>query len=545
MKKRTLLILGLAFASPGFATLAKLDKIETVEECGTFSSEVIEDKTYDDLGRGYIGESLRVFFDNFILTADYPGYVRRDCRMTAKVTVPPGYRFRPTLAAAEGFYNIQPKDQSKGGIKVSYIVQPGAQKAERVNAKPFTDTGDIVCKAELKDPQFTTCYNKPNQVSLETDLGFWLDQTAGGSSIMQLDATRTKTSLKWNWQFQSCENFWDQKWFSTTYVAYNKNRYQARMFFDLTTGRYESAAGFTGWLTNVRYSADGLEVNADWSTGSNKGWLKLRMSDVSTGTFLGEWGDNTGFKALWYGDYENPANAGSKEYHSFQRADKSACLDTNSITHSGNLITAKPCTYDRGQQFYTANVAKQLFFHIKSKVSGKCMAPSHAVSGAMVVESVCGESDLDRWEFLERGQSPFRLKNKGSGLCLAAGDYLVKVVECNSSEASLMTWTNIEPSSGGSPAVKGASGHPYCDAAAYGSVFNCNGKLCAKSDAAFSQVCELRSEGLSDAQLSSAGIGGNRYPLCGSPFYGNLFGCQGKVCAKSDPQFKNLCEVRR
>lgn len=544
--------LGLACASPAFATLAKVNSIQSIEECGSFSSEVIEEKAYDDFGRGYIGESLRVFFDNFNLTADYPGYVKRNCKLTAEVAVPPGYRFRPTLAAAEGFYNIQPKNQSKGGIKVSYVVRPSGQTAERQNAKPFTDVGDIVCKAELQNPQFSACYNKPHNVALETDLGFWLDQTAGGQSFMQLDATRTKTSLKWNWQFQSCENFWDQKTFSTTYVAYNNSVYNARMTFDLTKGRYDSDAGFTGWFNNVKYSADGLELTADWSTDSQKGWLKLTMSDVSSGKFFGEWGDSSGFKAMWFGSYENSAAAAPKEYYSFQRADRSACLDTASLTSSGSLATSSPCTFDGGQLFYTTNVHKQLFFHIKSKVSGKCLVPSGTSEGSYVESQICGESNLDAWEFYERGKSPFRLKNKGSGLCLAADSYLLKVANCDSNEATWLTWSKSKPASNpaspASPVVndpQGVSGHPYCGDAAYGSAFNCNGRLCAKADAQFSQVCELKADGLSSSQLLATSGGTSRYPSCGSPFYGKLFGCNGKVCAKSDREFKNMCEIRR
>lgn len=428
-------------SSLSYGAFANLSRLDNSGDCGSLSTEITEEKAYDDWGRGFEGESLRVTFNEFILRADSQGWKERNCRLGAGVTVPAGYRFRPTLAAAEGFYSIQPQGQSTGGIKVSYVVDPSGQKAERENAKPFTGQGDILCKAELKDPRFSTCYNRPNVVNLTTDLKFWLDQKGQNASVMQLDASRTKTSLKWNWQFQSCENFFDQRWFSTNYLAYNGQRYNARIFFDLTNGRYESSAGFTGYFNNIQYSEDGLEMTANWSTDSQSGWMKFRMEEVSTGRFRGEWGDSSNFKADWYGSYENVgAVVGSRTYHSFHTPNFSACLDAGSNLGNGTLVQAKPCNYKGGQRFYAPNVFNQDFFHIKSSLSGKCVTADPKNPRQKLVNQICDGGANDGWEFYVRGQSPFRLRHKASGLCMLIRGQDITLGNCEG-EATYLTWS--------------------------------------------------------------------------------------------------------
>lgn len=429
--------LSLIYSNSALATLARLSQVSTQANCGRFSSELIEDKAYEDLGRGYLGESLRIFFDDFTLNASSTGKYDRNCKMTAAIEVPAGYRFRPTLAAAEGFYSIQPKNASRGGIKVSYVVQPGGQKAEQQNAKPFTDNGNILCKAELKDPRFTACYNRPHDVSLATDLGFWLDQAQGGQSLMQLDATRTKTSLKWNWQFQTCENFYDQRWFKASTID-SSNQYQTgRLFLDLTRGQLEFPKG-RAELSGISYSADGLELSANWSLNGDKGWLKIKMKDISTGSYSGEWGNDGGAGDYLFGSYENLAAVPAKEYHAFHLPDLSQCLDSASSAYTDHLARNMPCDYSKSQLFYIGNVKSDQYFHIKAKDSGKCLSADPQDTPRF---RACGEGAYDVWEFFSRVSSPFRLRNVATGLCLSFKDYTLGTIDCSAPEATSLTWS--------------------------------------------------------------------------------------------------------
>lgn len=431
-----LLALSLGFSGQSWATLAQLKQVSSQENCGPYATELLEEKAYDELGRGTIGESLRVFFDAFNLQANASGSFQRKCRLNTAIAVPSGFRFRPTLAAAEGFYSIQPKDQSQGSIKVSYTVQPSGQKAEQSNQKPFSGNGDILCRAELKDPSFTACYNKPQTVTLETELSLGIKQAAGGQSMMQLDASRTKTSLKWNWQFQSCENFWDQKWFTGSYRAADGSQHQVRIFFDLTGGRLEDN-GAVYKLEGVAYGNDGLQVSARWSIEEFKsGYFSLNMENVRSGRVKGQWGDTNGFQSAWSGQYEDPAKAAKRDYYAFHLSDFSKCLDAGSA-----LVEGKSCKYDENQLFYVQNIGQSPYFYIRSQISGKCLVPNSGSASAFLASRGCGESQLDTWEFYPRGQSTFRLRNKGSGLCLAIDDFATGMAGCDTPQASYLSWS--------------------------------------------------------------------------------------------------------
>ncbi len=94
-------------------------------------------------------------------------------------------------------------------------------------------------------------------------------------------------------------------------------------------------------------------------------------------------------------------------------------------------------------------------------------------------------------------------------------------------------------------ATAGASGFPLCGSVYYGTRFNCNGKVCGKSDPQYVNICEITtaSQAANGGQQAQGGVGSSGYPLCGATFYGSQFNCNGKTCAKSDPAYVNICEI--
>jgi hypothetical protein len=302
--------------------------------CGPVSYEIAPQPDYNDGNRNVRGESLRLFFSNFYLQADRPGDYLRTCDIDAKIIVPAGYRFMPVRAQAEGFYDIRPEGRNTGGVKVSYSVQPGDLHALRTNPNPFTGSGDIHCKADLENPKFTACFNRPTEVTLSTHLAMWLNHQVDGFSTIQLDASRRNQNLFWNWQLQSCENYFDQKQFHSSYVAYDGNTYSARISIDGYQGTYQSEAGFTGTLSNLTYSDDGLSISGNWSTSNAQGYFSFSILDVGEGRFHGIWGDDKGYRNDWTGQYVQE-DVPQREYHSFFKADTGECLDSMGVFNSG------------------------------------------------------------------------------------------------------------------------------------------------------------------------------------------------------------------
>lgn len=140
-----------------------------------------------------------------------------------------------------------------------------------------------------------------------------------------------------------------------------------------------------------------------------------------------------------------------------------------------------------------------------------------------------------------------------SGFPLCGSTYYGTVFNCNGKNCAKSDpgYQNIcELSGGSSPAGanqaqtgRGASGYPLCGNVYYGSVFNCNGRSCAKSDAAYQNICELSGGGVAQSNQAGA-VGSSGYPLCPGFYYGTQFGCNnGRVCAKSDPGYQNICEL--
>lgn len=91
---------------------------------------------------------------------------------------------------------------------------------------------------------------------------------------------------------------------------------------------------------------------------------------------------------------------------------------------------------------------------------------------------------------------------------------------------------NTKPAGSSSQSTVGLSGYPYCGTAFYGTIFTCGGGYsCAKSDPQYQNICEL-------SNISRAG---SIYPSCGTgAVYGSVFTCNGnRRCAKSNPNLSD------
>lgn len=272
--------------------------------CGqTPAYDVVTLKAYDPVS-GLAEESLRVFFQDFTLSAESPGDYAKNCRLDARVAIPAGYRFRPLSAAAEGSYSIAPAGESRGFIRVSYEVQPQDWRAEASNAKAFTGTGEILCTAALEERPTVDCASEPSEVNLLSDLSLSLFQRGTGFSLMEIDASRRDVDLSWKWELEPCSAYFEGRDFQSSYTAYNGKRISANLRFAGRTGSYATAS-FTGYLSQLRYSEGGRRVEGRWEASGQGGSFDFRLQDPASGRFEGYWldGDKPGTRYPWSGSY--------------------------------------------------------------------------------------------------------------------------------------------------------------------------------------------------------------------------------------------------
>lgn len=121
--------------------------------------------------------------------------------------------------------------------------------------------------------------------------------------------------------------------------------------------------------------------------------------------------------------------------------------------------------------------------------------------------------------------------------------------KCGKSDPEYKNICEITPTSKaamGSTTQNGSSGFPFCGAVYYGTEFDCNGRKCGKSDTEYKNICEITSNSkpaMPAASTSALGVSG--YPYCPTPRFGTDFDCtNGRRCAKSDPEYKNICEIK-
>ncbi|HET9236691.1 MAG TPA: hypothetical protein VFO10_05550 [Oligoflexus sp.] len=121
--------------------------------------------------------------------------------------------------------------------------------------------------------------------------------------------------------------------------------------------------------------------------------------------------------------------------------------------------------------------------------------------------------------------------------------------KCGKSDPGYLNTCEITPTSKaamGNATQNGTSGYPFCGAVYYGIEYDCNGKKCGKSDSEYKNACEITANSKPATPGStSTTLGVSGYPYCGSTRYGIDFDCaNGRRCAKSDPAYNNICEIK-
>ncbi len=304
MKKYFGLLSVLGLSPVALASIASVESIQSNAGCGDLRYDIAETSANSDPGQGIIGESLRVFFNDFHIQASQPGEVKRTCKLDAVIRIPTGYRFLPRAAYAEGSYSIRPQGMSKGTINVTYDVRPAGRFSERNNEKaPWSGEGDFTCRGDLVEKQFLLCANHDTYVTLGTDLTLKLQQAAGGQSLIELDTARKDVDLSWDWQFKPCVNYFEGRRFRAYMKIGPSNTVALRFEPYEDRGALIMESGKQGALSQVVYSDDGLSVSGNYSLDGKSGRFSVNVVDTETGEFRGNLYGNDGASGTFFGYY--------------------------------------------------------------------------------------------------------------------------------------------------------------------------------------------------------------------------------------------------
>jgi len=304
MKKYLGILLALGFSQAAVASIATVESVYSDDGCGDLRYDVATTSANSDPAQGIVGESLRVFFNDFHIQASQPGEVKRTCKLDAVIRIPAGYRFLPRAAYAEGSYSIRPQGASKGTINVTYDVRPAGRFAERNNEKaPWSGEGDFTCRGDLVETQFLLCANHDTFVSLGTDLTLKLQQAAGGQSLIELDSARKDVDLTWDWQFKPCVNYFEGRTFRA-YMKIGPTNTQPLSFQPYEDrGSLITESGKRGALSQVVYSDDGLSVSGIYNLDGKSGRFSVKVVDTESGEFRGGLTGNDGSTGTFFGYY--------------------------------------------------------------------------------------------------------------------------------------------------------------------------------------------------------------------------------------------------
>ncbi|MCX6129301.1 MAG: hypothetical protein NTX25_09605 [Proteobacteria bacterium] len=306
MRRFLVLALTGSVTLPLMASIGTVTSISADSGCGLIRYDIAETPANSDSSQNIIGESLRVFFNDFHVSANAPGEVKRTCKLDASIRIPAGYRFLPRAAYAEGSYSIQPKDLSKGFINVTYDVRPAGRFAERNNEKkPWTGEGDFTCRGDLVEKQFLICANHDTYVTLGTNLSLKIAQAGPGQSLIELDTQRKDLDLSWDWQFQPCVNYFEGRGFRA-YMKIGPTKTLALEFRPYEDkGSLLSEEGLSGNLSQVVYSDDGLSVSGLWNIDHKSGNFSVSLLNTETGEFRGQLNTDDGTNGSFFGYYAN------------------------------------------------------------------------------------------------------------------------------------------------------------------------------------------------------------------------------------------------
>lgn len=209
----------------------------------------------------------------------------------------------------------------------------------------------------------------------------------------------------------------------------------------------------------------------------------------------------------------------------------------------------KQIEHKQGQLAKQANMSEDEKKTVESEIAGlsKQQADLDAQNKALNTKQAALEKQME-----EGKNSAVANANGASGFPLCGNIYFGTVFNCNgkSCAKSDPQYKNIceiaansKPANANGAAAQTASGFPLCGATFYGTIFNCNGKACAKSDPAYQNICELTAASSAAGANQAQARGASGYPFCGNFYYGSVFICSGRSCAKSDPNYQNICEL--
>jgi hypothetical protein len=303
MKKRFGILAALGLSQAAFASIASVESIQA-DGCGDLQYDIAETAANSDADKGILGESLRVFFNDFHVQSNRPGEVKRTCKLDAVIRIPAGYRFLPRAAYAEGAFSIHPQGKSKGTIHVTYDVRPAGRFAFRTNeAAPWSGDGDFTCRGDLVETEFLLCANHDTYVTLGTDLTLKLQQASGGQSLIELDTARKDVDLAWDWQFKPCVNYFEGR----TFRAYMKigptSTVPLRFQPYEDKGSLLTETGKRGALSQVVYSDDGKSVSGNYTLDGKSGRFSVNLVDMEAGEFRGSLMGDDGSKGTFFGYY--------------------------------------------------------------------------------------------------------------------------------------------------------------------------------------------------------------------------------------------------
>lgn len=287
----------LVFLASSFASAT--DPIEVIgmtstPDCGQMTHEVNLDPSDSSV------QCLRVYFQDFAISSNGTSEVQRNCHMSAKLRIPANTQFRASEAVAEGVYRMD--GLAYGGLNLSYELKATQALGEWFKGfRPFT-ASDFNFTTKVESQSFTTCYPYETEVELTSDLHAYIDQRDGGHSLVSLDETGKR--LSWNWKLKPCQLDLFASPFITYYQAPNGRQYRALLKISGSRGTYDSDAGFTGQLFNIRRSADGMVAEGEWQASGVRGTFRFQIVDARTGRFEGRWSDSFGRNGGWRGEYE-------------------------------------------------------------------------------------------------------------------------------------------------------------------------------------------------------------------------------------------------